>query len=183
MPNFEHMTPEEFIAWQQEQAHMAGERFETPASPPAPVQEHRRPAAEVWGSTEYDFECPSGAVCRMRKLTPETLVEHGILDKIATLPGYSAEVVERAEGAMPKPQDAMPSKEEVSTIVSVLEILVPLAVVEPRVFPKPAADEERVQGRIYTDSIELMDRIAIMERAVQGVKRYENFRPGSQQSV
>lgn len=163
-------------------------------SPPplAPVQTTGpRPAAEVWGSSEYDFVCPSGAMCRMRKLMPETLLEEGILDRIATLPGYAAEVVEKAEGAPPKSgaMDAMPDKEEMKAVKDILEIVVPLVVVEPRVYPVPTTDDPngtpdpRVPGRIYTDSIELMDRVAIMERAVQGVKKLEPFRAGSGQPV
>lgn len=156
---------------------------------PAPPQS--RPAAEVWGSTEYDFVCPSGAKCRMRKLMPEKLMEHGILDRISSLPGITAEVVEKSEGLPPKPKAAnsLPDKEELRAVTQILEVLVPLVVVEPRVYPVPTTDDPngtpdpRVAGRIYTDSIELMDRIAIMERAVQGVKTLEPFRAGPGQPV
>lgn len=154
--------------------------------PPSPTSPQARPAAEVWGSTEYDFTCPSGAMCRMRKLMPESLIEHGLLDKLTTLPGIAAEVVEKAEGAPPKPtaSSMVPDKEELRAITQILEVLVPIVVVQPQVFPVPVPDEDgkcegRYEGRIYTDSIELMDRIAIMERAVQGVRGFESFRAGS----
>lgn len=189
MPDFSKMTPTEFAAWQQEQNNPPGGNvtvaLPAPTPPQAPLVEVR-PAAQVWGSTEFDFTCPSGALCRMRKLMPEAMVEAGILDKVATLPGVAAEVIEKAEGAPPKPAGPfgeLPSKEDMRAIIEVLEVLVPMVVVEPRVYPNPPAGEERVAGRIYTDSIELQDRIAIMERAVYGVKKLEPFRAGSGQPV
>lgn len=157
--------------------------------PPPPQALAPRPAAEVWGSNEFDFVCPSGAQCRMRKLMPERMVEKGILDKVTTLPGIVAEVVEKAEGAPPKPKEDMPTSQELSAVLEVMEILIPLVVVTPEVFPVPTTDdpngtpEPRVLGRIYTDSIEIQDRIAIMERAMQGVKVFEPFRAGSSQPV
>lgn len=152
-----------------------------------PSSPQSRPAAEVWGSNEFDFTCPSGATCRMRKLMPEKLLETGILDKITSLPGIVAGVVERSEGQMPRKED-LPSKEDLAQVVAILELLIPMVVVEPPVFPVPVYGEdgvlpERVSGRIYTDSIELQDRIAIMERAVQGVKKLEPFREGSGTTV
>lgn len=183
MPDFTTMSAEEFLAWKAgtklNEDELSQPQYLEPHNrpTPAPAQENVRPAAEVWGSTEYDFVCPSGAQCRMRKLMPEKLIETGILDRITTLPGYAEELVQQAEGAPPKKaDDLVPDKEELKSITAILDILVPLAVVEPRVFPTPGPGEDREVGRIYVDSIELMDRIAIMERAVQGVKKLEPFR-------
>jgi len=148
-------------------------------SPTAPSQV--RPAAEVWGSNEFDFVCPSGARCRMRKLMPEKLLESGILDQLTALPGYVAEVVDKAEGQPPKKTDDIQAK-DITSVLEVLEKLIPMVVVEPQVFPVPVSPgegkpaPEREVGRIYTDSIELQDRIAIMERAVKGVRALEPFR-------
>jgi hypothetical protein len=157
-----------------------------PKPSPAPSAQ-ARPAAEVWGSNEYDFTCPSGAQCRMRKLMPEKLLEMGVLDKITALPGYTDELIKQAEGAPPERTGAastLPDKEELQQIVDLLEVLVPMVVVTPTVYPAPVFDEggkmpDRVEGRIYTDSIELQDRVAIMERAVHGVKPLATFRQGS----
>jgi hypothetical protein len=147
---------------------------------PSPSAPQVRPAAEVWGSNEFDFVCPSGARCRMRKLMPEKLLESGILDQLTSLPGYVAEVVDKAEGQPPKKDDEVNPK-DITSVLEVLEKLIPMVVVEPGVSPVPVPDEtghvpERREGRIYTDSIELQDRIAIMERAVKGVRRLEPFR-------
>jgi hypothetical protein len=189
-PDFSTMSAAEFAAWQVQQNNPPMGNVEKALPPPTPAQVGPRPAAEVWGSTEYDFVCPSGAQCRMRKVGPEKLLESGILDKLTGLPGIAAEVVDKAEGLPPKPpsQSGVPGKEEVRAVIQVMEVLIPLVVVEPQVYPVPVADEHgtteaRVVGRIYTDSIELVDRIAILERAVQGVKALEPFRAGSGQSV
>lgn len=195
-PDFSQMTTDQFEEWKakiKNAPSFAGLPIIMPesvyASPPLPSQAQPVPAAQVWGSNEYDFTCPSGAQCRMRKLMPEKLLEMGVLDKITALPGLAEEQVEKAEGQPPKKlTDSLPSKEDLAAIVGVLELLIPMVVVEPRVYPVPVPNAEgvvpdRVSGRIYTDTIELMDRIAIMERAVQGVKKMEPFRTGPGQSV
>lgn len=178
----ENMTMEQLAAAKasgfRKQGPMPLPSIAVPTPAPAPVQE--RPAAEVWGSTEYDFVCPSGAKCRMRKLMPEKLLEFGILDRISTLPGVAAGVVDKAEGAPPKPGD-MPDAQDIKDVVGILEVLLPAVVVSPVVYAVPVVGDdgevpERVVGRIYTDSIELTDRIAIMERAVQGVQKLVPFR-------
>jgi hypothetical protein len=60
--------------------------------------------------------------------------------------------------------------------------VIPMVVVKPTVHRVPQADEpggpvpDRVEGWIYTDDIELGDRVAIMERAMSGVVKMDNFR-------
>jgi hypothetical protein len=152
-----------------------------PAVSPVPPPVQARPAAEVWGATEYDFTCPSGAQCRMRKIMPEKMLETGILDKIAVLPGYAQEVIEKTEAVGPPQPERMPTKEEIGTLVDVLDTLIPMVVVQPWVssVPKPGPDgvtPERVEGIIYVDSIDLDDRVAIMERAIGGANKLRSFR-------
>lgn len=144
-----------------------------PVLPPTP-----RPAQDVWGSNEYDFMCPSGAQCRMRKIQIERLIEDGILDKITALPGYAADVVEKAEAVGPpkKAEDEMPTQQEFDALIDVLNILVPQVVAQPEVWRTPPKGEERVNGRIYVDSIDLEDRVAIMERALEGTRGLVRFR-------
>lgn len=152
---------------------------------PPPSLPQSRPAAEVWGQNEYDFTCPSGATCRLRKLNPEALLELGILDKMTTLPGIAEEQVQKAEGARPKTE--MPSGQEIQAVIELMDVLIPAVVVLPQVHAKPKPDPnhpelrtpDRIPGLIYTDSIELPDRIAIMERAVVGVTKLASFREGS----
>ncbi len=139
-------------------------------------------AVTAWGQTEYDFVTPSGQRCRLRKLDPAELAEAGILDKVTRLPGVTAGLVEKSSGQPPAPEpdpEAMPDKETIRALVDLVNVLVPMVVVKPSVAPIPENDEERVQGVVYVDSIEITDRIAIMERSLQGLAKLDSFRKQS----
>ena len=137
-------------------------------------------AVTSWGETEYDFITPSGQRCRLKKLDLAELAETGILDQVTRLPGVTADLVEKSSGQPPsaKPDDDMPDRETIKTVVELVNILVPLIVVKPQIFPI-VEDEDRVPGRIYVDSIEITDRIAIMERALGGLVKLDSFRKQS----
>jgi hypothetical protein len=152
-----------------------GEDYANPTHPSPPQSPY---APTVWGSTEYDFRVPSGQLCRMKKLRPEELVGTDILDRITRLPAFAQELVDKSEGKPPK-NDDMPDKKDLQAVIEVLNELIPMVVVQPRVFPVPDNPEDREPGLVYTDMIELADRIAIMERAVSGISKMDNFRPQS----
>lgn len=147
-------------------------------SPTAPSQ--ARPADEVWGAPRtFDFVCPSGATCLMRRLDVEALLEQGILDQVTRLPGIAQGLIDKAENAMPVKAPAIDEADTIRTLVTMVNVIVPMAVVTPEVLPPPSNDEERVVGRIYADSISLQDRIAIMNRALAGLVALDPFRQGS----
>jgi len=197
-PDFKIMTPEQFVEWQaQATPRAAGERVTeadvahsyaearklagtSPLAPgaSAPQMPAARPAAEVWGKpTTFPFTCPSGATCLMRKLEVEALLTAGIIDKVSRLPGLAQELIDKSNIAPPtKPVgDGMPTMEEILMLTKMLDVIVPMAVVEPKVFAVPE-DEDRQVGRIYTDSIDLGDRVAIMNRALKGLVDLDPFR-------
>lgn len=173
-PNFGEMTPEEFIQWQK-----------STEKTPAPEDPYAATAA-AWASNEFDFRLPTGALCRMRKMPLKDLATKGILDRVTRLPGLVDGVINKAENLPPAPEDEMPSSETIESMDEILNILVPLVVVQPKVWEMPnpfsphESEREKIPGRIYPDSIELSDRIAIMERSLAGVKDLDNFRPGSE---
>ena len=158
-----------------------------PAAPPEQAQEapSNGPsdpyAPTAWGATEYDFITPLGQRCRLRTLPLERLAEAGILDKLTRLPGIAEELIAKAEGQPPQPEQ-MPDAQTVETITEVVNKLIPIVVVAPVISEVPdpeaedPADRERVAGRIYVDSIDLRDRIAIMNRAVGPLVKLDSFR-------
>lgn len=152
--------------------------YQAMGSAPLPSSPQDPYAVTSWGETEYDFRTPSGQLCRMKKLRPEELLETGILDKVTRLPGFAEEHIQKAEG-QPPTVSALPGKKEIQDLIEVLDKLIPVIVVKPSVHSVPPPEQERVPGVIYTDMIELGDRIAIMERAMTGVKRLDNFREQS----
>jgi len=149
------------------------------ASPQPPEADPYASAAEAWSSNEFDFRVPSGHLCRMRKMPLKELAAKGILDQVTRLPGIVDGVIAKAENAPPQPQ-SMPDKQTIEVMDQLLNIITPLVVVRPKIWPMPEEGEERVNGRIYPDTVDLTDRVAIMERAMSGVKMLDSFREQSE---
>ena len=181
MPNVEDLK-RQLAEAQAEEARQARHNTQTviPTFPnPHAVQQPQQAdpyAPVVWGASEYDFTTPSGQRCRLRKLPIEQLATTGILDQITRLPGLTAELVAKSSGMPPTPTDVMPDTETVKSVIEVVNQLVPIAVVRPEILPVPAEGEERLEGRIYVDSIELMDRVAIMNRVISPLQKLDAFR-------
>lgn len=133
-------------------------------------------APTTWGAGEYDFVVPSGQRCRLRKMQVEELAKRGILDKVTRLPGLTETVIQKAEGQPPEKVAEMPSAETIKTVTDLVNELIPLVVIAPVISPIPAENEERTPGRIYVDSIDIEDRIAILNRAIGGLKNLDTFR-------
>lgn len=143
--------------------------------PPSPAQDANPYAVTSWGSSLYDFTVPSGQMCQMRKIRPEEMIGTGLLDKISRLPGFAQELITKAEGQPPaKP---LSQEEQMALVIEVVDELVPQVVVQPRVYPDDT--EDAPEGAVFVRDIELADRIAIMERALGGVRKMDNFRQES----
>ena len=132
-------------------------------------------AVTSWGTLEYDFRVPSGQLCRMTKLLPEELMANGILNKITRLPGYAQELADKAAGTPPKKTDDI-DESDMQSVLEVLEILLPMVVVRPTVVASNTPKAEVPAGAVLVKQIDLGDRIAIMERAMGGVTKLDNFR-------
>lgn len=171
-------------------------------------------AATTWGgSNEYDFECPSGQMCRLRRMDPVELVGQGLLSSLDFLTG---EVLANAvpNGRKTAVQKAKESKAKVGKSAEQLEIemrqkalselvsnpermtkfqetldkVLAIVVIEPPLHPVPQPDEngetpEREDGLVYTDTVEFNDKMAIFNAATSGVTKLEPFREGSEESV
>jgi hypothetical protein len=164
--------------------HFAGTRVESPT--PSPPQDPYAATAEAWLSNEFDFTVPSGLMCRLKKMQVEELVAAGIIDKVTRLPAFAQELIDKAEGVPPAETlegMAMPTQEQFESLTEILNLMLPLVVVQPRIWPMPEDGEDKVIGLIYPDSVELGDRIAIMERLLGGIKKLDKFRQGSNQPV
>lgn len=189
-PNFAAMTPEEFRAWQESTVDsniktdfkineaLAGAAL-TSATPSqinlgssAPRPE---PRADVWSTKKVatDFVCPSGQTCKMVRLQPQTLLEKGLLDKITRLEGLANELVDGAEGQPPK-ATAIPNSEDLQMVLDTLGMVIPLVVVEPKVYEDD--DKDAPEGAIRVRDIDLEDRMAILEEAMKGLKALDRFR-------
>lgn len=146
----------------------------TPLTQPSPTAPPQAYAATSWASPYYDFVVPSGQRCQMQKLRPEMLIETDLLDKLTRLPAFAEENIRQAEGRPPAP--VMPDKEQLKEVLKVVDELLPLVVVQPRVMPNDTKPEDRLPGSVLVQDVDVMDRIAILNRATQGVAMLDNFR-------
>lgn len=156
---------------------MQGEVRVTSSATSVPAEDPYAPTA--WAANEYDFEVPSGQRCRLRKLPVEELVRSGVLDKLTRLPGLTDKVIRTAEGLPPvkePAEDEMPAPEHMQGLLELLDAILPIVVLKPRVYPEPTDPEQRINGRVYPSSIELADRVAILERSVGGLRDLDKFR-------
>lgn len=174
------MTPEEIAAaagrgWSRPKPEDRPEYAGVLVAPrPAPT-----PRGDVWqrqkaGSDDI-FTCPSGQTCRLRPLSPDRLMLEGILDNVNHLEVLSQKLASDAQG-MPPEKQTMPSREDFAELLMVINKVVPLAVVEPKVHPDPAEGEPFEDGLLYASDIDLDDRMAIMAEALKGIRALERFR-------
>lgn len=143
------------------------------SSVPEPTSQ---PSADVWSrrkSEGTDFTCPSGQTCKLRKVQPEDALRAGILDRITRLDGLAADLVARAEGAPPEP-NKLPSGDDIAVLLETINSLTLLAVAEPKIYADD--DSDAPEGAIRISDIELEDRMAIMEKALEGLKSLDRFR-------
>lgn len=120
-----------------------------------------------------EFTAPSGQTCRLRRVTPEMLLPLGILDRVTRLEGLAQSLIDVAEGAPPQ-QNTGPSREDLELLLETVDLLVPIAVVVPKVYAND--DQTAPAGAIRVGHIDLDDRVAIMEHVLRGIKSMDRFR-------
>lgn len=153
---------------------------------PAPPQTDGDPyQVTAWGTNEYDFTAPSGQRCRMRNLDEQMLLEAGILEQVTRLPGLVQQgPVRQGQGKPPAPDVDMEAllkqPDKLADMMGVINTLVATVVVKPVVRVQVTDEAPLLPGQVLARSINLGDRMAIMERAMGGVMKLDAFRPGSE---
>jgi hypothetical protein len=141
-----------------------------------PAEEPDRYSVTSWGETEFDFRTPSGQLCRLKKLDLAELAAAGVLDRVSRLPGIAGALVAQSEGQPPAKEPEKIDADTIKTVVDMTNVIVPMVVVAPKIEPLPEEGEERFKGLIYVDSIEITDRVAIMNRVLGGLAKLDSFR-------
>lgn len=157
----------------------------------------------------YEFKLPSGNTCLMKNLTMDDLMKIGILDRLDSLTSIvSAEHVTRVTGTPQQRAAAAQALAELDTetaegrqallgimkdkgkweaMQSFINVVVKEAVVDPHVSPEPGPHETKMDNVLYASDVDLLDRMAIMQRCMggmmDGVKAMEPFRSGSGETV
>lgn len=148
-------------------------------------------------------------VCRVRKPDPQALIAAGVLDEFDSLTRLTnLKIEEIAQGGDASPEGRLAaeasaartiasSKDDLVAGMDLIDKIVEYIVVEPKVLrpvqrdqygvpiardgkPVPLKPDERDPDQLYTDDVELEDRMFILSYAVDGGKDLESFRGGSQ---
>jgi len=158
-------------------------------------------APTTWGAKTafIDLTVPSGQVCQVRQPGVENLIAAGMLDNADTLMALVNQKVEKAKGKSPVKKAADPSEllkqdpAKLTVLFSMIDKIVEYMVVQPRVVrpivrleeipekpgtfaERPMMPEERDQDTIYTDSIDLGDRMFLFQYAIGGGDDLDSFR-------
>lgn len=159
--------------------------------------------ATTWGakSAFVDLEVPSGQLCQVRQPGVENLIAAGVLENADTLMGLVNKKVEKAQGKKPpakKAQAGSPAEifqqdpKQLVSLFSMIDRVVEHMVVQPPIQrpvvrvpiegkpgefdERPMMPEERDAEKIYTDSIDLGDRMFIFQYAIGGGDDLDTFR-------
>jgi hypothetical protein len=160
-------------------------------------------APSAWGakSAFVDLTVPSGQLCQVRQPGVENLIAAGVLDNADTLIGLVNQKVEKAKGKTPAAKKAQVDPTEVfkqdpkklTSLFAMIDKIVEHMVIQPKVVrpvvkldedpakpgtfaERPMLPEERDENTVYTDSIELADRMFLFQYAIGGGDDVDSFR-------
>lgn len=161
-----------------------------------------RYAPTTWGAPKLqDLEVPSGQLCQVKPPGVEQLIHAGVLENVDTLTSLiDKKHIKRVQGKTPAakksdddvtlPDGSIMSKasllQDKDNLVKVFGLVDKVAVamvVQPQVLPVPddptlrvPLDELAKNGQVYTDQIDMMDKMYIFQYAVGGGTDLEQFR-------
>lgn len=154
----------------------------------------------VWASqpsaqAEQELTLPSGQTCLARKMGVEGVIETGLLAQVdvltATVDQYSRKV--KGGNGVPDGQaidnSLLKDPKAMSAIIGLVDRLLPHIVVSPpvklhfletkvgsTVVTRKIAPEHREDGVVYSDQIELDDKMELFNWAMGGLEKFTSFR-------
>lgn len=147
-------------------------------------------APTTWGQVDREFRTPSGQLCRIKNLDLPDLMGSGMLDRLNTLQGVVDKNVRKGQGQPPvDPMKMLADKRTGRQFAELVDQLTCVIVTAPKVYPVPdpnakrEQDRERIAGRVYVDTINLVDKVEIFNAALAGLRELEPFRGGQQESA
>jgi hypothetical protein len=129
------------------------------------------------------LEVPSGNTCLVRPVGMQAFMSEGLIPN--SLMGIIQASMEAGEKGEEVDEDKVvegfiadirsdPSK--LQDMIRMADACTVYCVLEPRVLPVPAADEERNPDLLYVDEVDLDDKLFLMNFAVGGTRDLEPFR-------
>lgn len=145
-----------------------------------------------------DLTLPSGETCLVRRPGPQTLIAAGALDSFDSLTALVGAKLNEIDGKTDVSASALKSmaeqKDNIDAALGMVDKVVEFVVLEPKVFRPirrdehgqpaldsagkeiPLTDSDRDANKIYTDDVDLADRMFILQFSVGGSADLERFR-------
>lgn len=154
-----------------------------------PAQDDRY-APSAWGGSAYeDLYLPSGQLCLARRIGVEGLLKTGIIHDIDPLMGMVQMHQSRVEGKSDVSDneqlatDLLKDKDKMASLFHMLDRIVCAVSVKPEVKMAPNDITRRKDDVIYTDMIDLQDKMFIMTWTMGGADALMSFRDQFQESL
>lgn len=148
-------------------------------------------AADAWvsggvGGME-DLRVPSGQLCLVRRPGLEGLIKAGILRNMDSLTALvdqkHVKKAKKGQQAQLDVESVMKDEKALEQILYTVDKVVCHVVVKPEVHPAPNDVTRRKPGVVYTDMVDLQDKMFIFNFAVGGTRDLESFRGGLDAAV
>jgi hypothetical protein len=166
-----------------------------------------------WGSQNHELEMPSGEMCLVRRPGVQGLIAAGIMEQGDVLTGMvQQQTLRKAQGKPEmKAEEVLNDKGHFEAIIEAVDKIAAYVVVEPKLWEpfelelsasgEPIWEGERpkfklVDGKrvtlrydqrdpekVYTDYVDLEDRMFIMNFVVGGAKDLATFRAKSEEAL
>lgn len=147
-------------------------------------------APTAWGGSAYeDLRLPSGQLCLARKIGVEGLLKTGIVHDIDPLMGMVQMHQARVDGKQDESAqtkmatDLLKDQEKMASLFHMMDRIVCAVSVKPEVKMTPNDVTRRKDGVIYTDMIDIKDKMFIMSWAMGGADGLVSFREQFEESV
>jgi len=167
--------------------------------PPTTKKTSEKYAPTAWGGEKYeDVITPSGQTCQCRRPGMQGLISNGILDKTDLLTAMvNDDHISRVKkGGKAKVDDIATDPAKMLEALDSIDKVVQYVVVQPALalpvvtetvdgeeVERRLTDDEREDGVVYTDYIDLEDKMFLFNYAVGGTRDVERFRQESAQLV
>ncbi|MGB2791268.1 MAG: hypothetical protein WBC29_01825 [Candidatus Moraniibacteriota bacterium] len=158
-----------------------------PKKPVTTIEDKYQP--NVWGSDGsggfIDLQVPSGQRCLVRRPGVEGLMRAGVLHDLDSLSAIvDQKHIKRVEGRpQVNPESLLKDQRSLDNVLHVADRVVAYVVVRPEVHIAPNDDTLRVAGHVYTDMIDLEDKMFILNFAVGGSSDIAGFRRESNKAL
>jgi hypothetical protein len=132
-------------------------------------------SATQWKKKSYtELSLPSGNRCLAKRSGIEAFMRSG------KVPNSLMPIMKSALAGQPR---SMPAESEIDEtfideLFSLFDLVATTVMVEPKCYPIPGDDEERLADHLYVDEVEVEDKQFMFQWAVGGTADLEKFREG-----